>query len=138
MSPALEDDTDANLRYQGSVDNAGNGLVHATAPSFTSTANGNMAWSVGSRPTHPPMAPRSQVDESQRREGTSQKGFSADANVLQNRQAVSDMMSTSVLEVSDGNPGYTLHAPQTSQAAIRSRESSESYHSEQPEGDIYW
>ena len=138
VSSAPDDDADANLRYQGSVDNAGDGLAHTAAPSFNSATNGNMVWPVGSRSTHSPMAPKSQVGKSQRREGASQKGFSADANILQDRQAVSGMISTSVPEVSDGNPGYTLHAPQTSQAATRSRESSESYHSEQPEGDIYW
>jgi hypothetical protein len=136
---APDDDADANLRYQGSVDNAGNGLAHAAAaPSFTGAASNNVAWLAGSRSTHSPMAPKSQVDESRHREGASRKGFSADANILRDRQIISGMVSTSVPEISDGNPGYMLHASQISQAAKRSRQSSESSHSEQPEGDIYW
>jgi hypothetical protein len=138
VSSAPDSDADANLRSQGSVGNARNRLAHAVAPSFTSAANDNMAWPAGSRSTHPPMAPKSQVGGHQRREGASQKGFSADANILRDRQAVSGTISTSVPEISDGNPGYTLRAPQISQEAIGSRESSESSHSEQPEGDIYW
>jgi hypothetical protein len=138
VSSAPDDDADANLGYQGSVDNAGNGLAHAAAPSFTSAANNNVAWLAGSRSTHSPVAPKSQMDESRPREGASQTGFSAGANILRDRQVVSGMISTSVPETCDGNPGYTLHAPQISQTAKRSHGSSESPHSEQPEGDIYW
>jgi hypothetical protein len=134
---APDDDVDTNLGYQGSVDNAGNGLAHTT-PSFTGAANNNMAWLAESRSTRPPMAPKSQVDEPRLREGAPQTGFSADANILRDRQVVSGMISTSVPEIRDGNSGHTLRAPQISQAVKRSRGSSESPHSEQPEGDIYW
>jgi hypothetical protein len=135
---APDDEVGANLRYQGSADTAGDGLAHAAAPSFASTANGNMAWPVGGRSIRSPMAPKSQADESQRREGASQTGFSAGANILRDERAVSGMISASIPEIRDGNLGYALPALPTSQAAIRSRESSESYHSEQPEADIYW
>jgi hypothetical protein len=138
VSPAPDEDADTNLSYQGSVDNAGNGLAHAAAPSFTGAANDSVAWLAGSRSTHSPMAPGSQLDESRPREAASQTEFSTDANILRDRQVVSGMISTSVPEISDGNPGYTLRAPQISQAAKRSRESSEPHHSEQPEGGIYW
>jgi hypothetical protein len=138
VSPAPGEDADANLGYQGVVDNTGDGLTRAAAPSFTGAANDNVAWLAGSRSTHSPMAPKSQVDESRPREGASQTGLSTDANILRDSQVVSGMISTSVPETSDGNPGYTLRAPQISQVAKRSRESSESPHSEQPEGGIYW
>jgi hypothetical protein len=130
--------SDANLGYQGSIDNAGNGLAYPAAPSFTGAANGNVAWLAGSRSTHSPIAQKLQVHESRPREEALQTGFSTDANVSRDRQVVSGMISTSVPEISDGNLGYTLRIPQIFLAAQRSRESSKSSHSEQLEGDIYW